>query len=187
VALLCQGSGSRAFSTYDIGTETCSARGSRYIRLQKRCAFFSYERLFVIVAHSKHALGSDSHLSNLRTDPPERACLLSCVSRSCETLDGFQIPMTFRLAFTFVLLLCVGAFGLASTINQFAIVEAVNAKLPEREQFDSLWWGPSKTSRLRREYRRLYPEGKLLRRQSVLGGAMFVCIFLGALVLWLPF
>jgi hypothetical protein len=95
--------------------------------------------------------------------------------------------MTLRLAFAFALLLCVGAFGLASTINQFAIVEAVNAKLPEREQFDPLWWGPSKTSRLRREYRRLYPEGKLLRRQSVLAAAMFVCILLAALVLGLIF
>ena len=95
--------------------------------------------------------------------------------------------MTFQLAFTFALALCVGAFGLASTITGFAIVEAVNAKLPEREQFDPFWWGPSKTFRLRREYRRLYPEGKLLRRQRVLAGAMGVCVFLAALVLWLPF
>ena len=95
--------------------------------------------------------------------------------------------MTLRLAFTFVLALCGGALGLASTINQFAMVEAVNAKLPEREQFDPFWWGPSKTSRLRREYRRLYPEGKLIRRQSVLATAMFVCLLLVALVLWLPF
>lgn len=35
--------------------------------------------------------------------------------------------MTVRLAFAFVLLLCVGGFGLASTINQFAIIAAVNA------------------------------------------------------------
>ena len=104
-----------------------------------------------------------------------------------RNLDGFQFLMTFRLAFTFALLLCVGAFGLASTITGFAIVEAVNAKLPEREQFDPFWWGPSKTFRLRREYRRLYPEGKLLRRQSVLAVAMFVCILLAALVLWFPF
>jgi hypothetical protein len=93
--------------------------------------------------------------------------------------------MTFRLAFTFALLLCVGSLGLASTITQFAIVEAVNAQLPAREQFDPFWWGPSKTSRLRREYRRLYPEGKLLRRQNVLGGAMFICILLAALALGL--
>ena len=95
--------------------------------------------------------------------------------------------MIFRLAFTFALLLSVGAFGLASTITGFAIVEAVNEKLPEREQFDPFWWGPSKTFRLRREYRRLYPEGKLLGRQSVLAGAMGVCVFLAALLLWLPF
>jgi len=95
--------------------------------------------------------------------------------------------MTFRLAITLVLVLCGSAFGLASTITQFAMVEAVNAQLPAPEQFDFLGWGPSKTSRLRREYRRLYPEGKLIRRQSVLAAAMFTCIFLTALVLWLPF
>ena len=95
--------------------------------------------------------------------------------------------MTLRLALTVVLVLCVGALGLASTINQFAIIEAVNAQLPAAEQFDPFWWGPSKTFRLRREYRRLYPEGTLLRRQSVLVAAMFVCILLGALVLGLVF
>jgi hypothetical protein len=106
---------------------------------------------------------------------------------SLYSLDGFQFLMTLRLVLTFALALCVGAFGLASTITGFAIVEAVNAKLPEREQFDPFWWGPSKTFRLRREYRRLYPEGKLLRRQNVLAVAMGVCVFLAALVLWLPF
>ena len=108
-------------------------------------------------------------------------------SRSSAEFDGFQFLMTLRLAFTLVLLLCVGACGLASTINGFAIVEAVNAKLPEREQFDPFWWGPGKTFRLRREYRRLYPEGKLLRRQSILAAAMFVCTLLAALVLGLIF
>ena len=108
-------------------------------------------------------------------------------SRSSVTLDGFQFLMTLRLAFTLMLGLCVGAFGLVSTINQFAIVEAVNAKLPADEQFNPLWWGPSKSSRLRREYRRLYPEGKLLRRQNVLAAGMFVCTLLAWLVLWFPF
>ena len=95
--------------------------------------------------------------------------------------------MTLRLASAFVLLLCVGAFGLASTINQFAMVEAVNARLPSREQFDSFWWGPAKIVRLQSEYRRLYPDGRLLLRQGVLVAAMFVCILLAALFLGFGF
>ena len=130
----------------------------------------------------------DANKMRFRADSPQASSLLSRkASHSSATLDGFQFLMPLRLAFTLAFVLCSSAFGLASTINQFAIVEAVNAKLPEREQFDPFWWGPSKTSRLRREYRRLYPEGKLLRRQSVLAGAMFACIFLAVLVLWLPF
>ena len=95
--------------------------------------------------------------------------------------------MTLRLAFAFGLLLCVGAFGLASTINQLAIVDAVNARLPLREQFDPFWWGPSKSLKLQWEYRRLYPDGRLLRRQGVLVAAMFVCILLAALFLGFGF
>ena len=45
------------------------------------------------------------------------------------------VAMTVRLALAFVFLLCVGAFGLAATINHMAIVEAVNSKLPTGEQF----------------------------------------------------
>ena len=95
--------------------------------------------------------------------------------------------MTLRLAIAFVLLLCGGAFGLASTINQLAIVDAVNAQLPSREQFDPFWWGPHKTLKLQREYSRLYPDGRLLRRQSVMIAAMFVCLLLAALFLGFGF
>jgi hypothetical protein len=95
--------------------------------------------------------------------------------------------MTLRFASAFVLLLCVGAFGLASTINQFAMVEAVNERLPSREQFDPFWWGPAKILKLQREYRRLYPDGRLLRRQGFLVAAMFVCILLTALLFGLGF
>ena len=88
--------------------------------------------------------------------------------------------MTARLGLTCVLLLCVGGFGLASTINQFAIVDAVNAKLPGGDQFDVIGWWPHKTLRLHREYRRLYPNGGLLRRQGVLATAMHFCIVVAA-------
>jgi hypothetical protein len=79
--------------------------------------------------------------------------------------------MTVRLALAFVFLLCVGALGLAATINHMAIVEAVNSKLPTGEQFRELGWGPMKRLKLRNEYRRLYPGGKLLRREGTLAAA----------------
>ena len=76
--------------------------------------------------------------------------------------------MTLRLALALVFLLCVSGFGLAAAINHMAIVEAVNAKLPTAEQFGELGWGPSKRVKLSNEYRRLYPDGKLLRRGRIL-------------------
>lgn len=95
--------------------------------------------------------------------------------------------MTWRLAVGFALLFCVGGFGLAATLNNFAVVDAVNAKLPANEQFAQLGWYPTKTLRLHREYRRLYPRGRLLRNQGVVVGFMFLSILLAALFLGLGF
>jgi len=60
------------------------------------------------------------------------------------------------------------------------MVDAVNAKLPTKDQFDHLWWYPNKTFRLHREYRRLYPDGGLLRRQGILVTLMFLCLGVGS-------
>jgi hypothetical protein len=43
----------------------------------------------------------------------------------------------------------------------YAIVGEVNRKLPEDRQFKYLFWYPGKVSLLKKEYRRLYPEGNL--------------------------
>ncbi|PYS58028.1 MAG: hypothetical protein DMF76_20520 [Acidobacteria bacterium] len=59
MALLRQSSGGCPFSTHDIGTETCSARRSRYLRLQKGRALLCDERLFLIVAHSNNFVGPE--------------------------------------------------------------------------------------------------------------------------------
>ena len=92
--------------------------------------------------------------------------------------------MTWRLAVGFALLLCVGGFGLAATINNFAIVDAVNKKLARDAQFEHFGWYLTKTLRLHREYRRLHPEGGLLRHQGVLEGMMLLCGLLAALFLF---
>ena len=90
--------------------------------------------------------------------------------------------MTLRFAAILVLLSCVGVLGVAGTINQFTLVEAVNAKLPPNEQFDAIGSWLPKSLRLHRQYRRLYPEGGLLTRQGVLAYAMLFCI---VVVAWL--
>jgi hypothetical protein len=88
--------------------------------------------------------------------------------------------MTLRFTAAFILLLCVGGLGLATAINQSAIVEAVNAKLPKDDQFNWLGWWLPKTLRLHRQYRRLYPDGGLVRREGILAAAMLFCIVLVA-------
>ena len=87
------------------------------------------------------------------------------------------------MAIAFALLLCVGAFGLAGAINQFAIVDAVNAKLSSEDQFSQFGWYLPKTLRLHSEYRRLYPDGTLLRRQGILAMLSLSCGILAAALL----
>ena len=88
--------------------------------------------------------------------------------------------MTPRLTAALVLLLCVGVVGILATINLFAIVQAVNNKLASDNQFNPLGWGLPKTISLHKQYRRLYPNGDLLRRQGVLTAVMFFCIAVAA-------
>ena len=86
--------------------------------------------------------------------------------------------MTLRFTAALALLFCVGVFGIAATINQFAIVDAVNAKLPADDQLDRIGWFLQKTLRLHREYRLQYPDGGLVRRQGIMAATMLFCILL---------
>ena len=95
--------------------------------------------------------------------------------------------MTARLSISFLLLLCVGSCGVASVITGFAIVDAVNAKLPTDEQFNQLGWDFGKTLRLHRTYRRLFPDGRLLRRQGVLTLLALVCLLIVLTLFGFPF
>jgi len=91
----------------------------------------------------------------------------------------------FKLVAASVLLLCVGGFGIASATTQLAIVDAVNEKLANDEQFQHLGWYLTKTLRLYREYQRFYPTGKLLRRQRILSSIMLVCLLLAASLIFM--
>lgn len=95
--------------------------------------------------------------------------------------------MTLRFAIGFALLLVLGGLGLASSITGLAMVEAVNLRLAPREQFDSFGWWAGKTQRLYQEYRRLYPDGGLIRRQAILSAGMLACLLLVALFLGFDF
>jgi len=89
--------------------------------------------------------------------------------------------MSTRLIVGIVALACVSICGLVMTLTGFEMVERVNEKLPEEKQFETLGWYPSKTYRLHREYRKIYPEGRLLLRVRVLIALMFtgslVCVW----------
>jgi hypothetical protein len=88
--------------------------------------------------------------------------------------------MTVRLIVAFAFLLGVGGFGLAGSLAGLEIVDAVNAKLPKEEKFAPLGWYFAKTQRLNREYRRLYPSGRLLWRQGICSAAMLLCLLVAA-------
>ena len=70
----------------------------------------------------------------------------------------------------------VAVAGLMSTAVHRTMVEQVNLGLSPGERFDDAWWGPGNRARLVREYRRLYPNGPLLRRNfTILGiGAVLI-------------
>jgi hypothetical protein len=91
--------------------------------------------------------------------------------------------MPLRLILALLFLGCVSGFGLATAITHLAIVEGVNAKLPPTEQFGELGWGPVKSFRLHREYRRLYPDGTLLRRAAVLAYLALLSLVITATLL----
>ena len=76
-----------------------------------------------------------------------------------------------------------GGLGLTSLAFHTAMVEAVNSKLPANLRFEDAWWGPTKSFRLFSEYRRLCPEGTLLRRQLMVIAVAFVLWILA--VAWL--
>lgn len=70
----------------------------------------------------------------------------------------------------------VSLCGLVADLIHQEMVIRVNEMLPKESQFSQLAWHFPKTLRLSREYRRLYPEGKLLWVHRVFGIGMFGCL-----------
>jgi hypothetical protein len=79
-----------------------------------------------------------------------------------------------------IALACVSVMGIISTLTGLEMVDKVNERLPEGEQFDPLGWYTSKALRLHREYKRLFPDGRLHLKLWVLTGLMFACLVISA-------
>jgi hypothetical protein len=75
---------------------------------------------------------------------------------------------------------CGTASAIIATFAGYEMMDKVNDKLPKADQFDPLGWYPSKTLRLRREYRRLYPDGRILKKLHALTALMFTCFLISA-------
>ena len=82
-----------------------------------------------------------------------------------------------------LLLFASAGLGLAITLNAWAMVDAVNAAMPDAERFQPLGWWAGKTFRLHAQYRRLYPSGTLLRREGIYCAALVACLTLATTLL----
>lgn len=86
--------------------------------------------------------------------------------------------MTARVISGVVALACVPTCGLSAMVALLEMVDKVNDKLPKEEQFDALGWYLAKRYRLNREYRRLYPDGRLLSKARTLEALMIACLLI---------
>jgi hypothetical protein len=91
--------------------------------------------------------------------------------------------MTVRIICGSAALMAVAACGLIATLAHQEMVDKINEKASEKERFDPLGWYWEKSQRLRREYRRLYPQGTLIRKTRLLFCLMTACLLLSAWLL----
>lgn len=87
--------------------------------------------------------------------------------------------MTARIIIGAVALAGISACGVLSTIVAQGMVSRVNERLPEGARLSPGWWSFFKLQRLSAEYRRLFPEGRLLRRLHLtlaIAGACFAAV-----------
>ncbi len=88
--------------------------------------------------------------------------------------------MTTRLIAGIAALACVSICGLVATFKNIETVNKVNNELPKGEHFAALGWHWPKYQRLHREYKRLYPGGRLLLKVRVVTALMFACLLICA-------
>jgi hypothetical protein len=75
----------------------------------------------------------------------------------------------------------MSTFGLLSSIVSYQMLAEVNAHLPQELRFSGFGWWLGKSFRLHGEYRRLFPDGKLLIRFWTVSALGYAC---GLLLVW---
>ena len=88
--------------------------------------------------------------------------------------------MTTRHIIGIAALIGVSTCGMIASLAGFEMMDRVNERLSKAEQSDAAGWYLSKYRRLRREYRRLYPHGRLILKSRVLAAAGLACLLICA-------
>jgi len=83
--------------------------------------------------------------------------------------------MTIRIVIGIFAVVCGSLCGMIGTFKSYEMMDKVNERLSKEQQFDPSWWYLSKNLRLRSQYKRLYPDGRLLVQVHVLTALMFAC------------
>lgn len=90
-----------------------------------------------------------------------------------------MMPMTLRFV-AVIALFCVNVtLAITCSFLLFAMVGRVNERLSNENKFEYLGWHFGKLADLLREYKRLYPEGRL--------GLYFKTLLTTAFILFIPF
>jgi hypothetical protein len=81
--------------------------------------------------------------------------------------------MTTRLIVGIIALACASVFGIFGSFLNFQLIDKVNQKLPEEGRFEWFGWNLLKYQRLIREYRKFYPDGRLVFGVRILAVLLF--------------
>ena len=88
--------------------------------------------------------------------------------------------MVTRVVVGIVALVCASTSGIVASFANLEMVDKVNEKLPSEDQFGQLGWYWSKNLRLRQQYKRLYPSGRLLLKIRMLLALMLTSLLVCA-------
>ena len=95
--------------------------------------------------------------------------------------DGLKSSlMAARVIIGIVAMLCGSVCGIMSALVSDQMVDNVNDKLVEGEQFEGLGWHLVKRQQLHREYRSIYPDGPFLFRLRALVAVAIICLLICA-------
>jgi hypothetical protein len=89
--------------------------------------------------------------------------------------------MSTRFIISMVGVMCGSLCGIGLSFTIFEMVDKVNGQLPAEQRFSRLGSYWFKYQRLKREYRRLYPYGRLVRRVRTLRILFLTCFFMAVL------